>query len=87
MKEINDIENLRKRLLNAVEEIDDDPASVVQAREIGNLAGKVIGTIRCELEYARITKRKPVIPFLEASREDSSNPTGSGGGSNPVESV
>jgi hypothetical protein len=34
------------------------------AKEMTNAAGKIIGTVKLELEYAALRKERPNIPFL-----------------------
>jgi hypothetical protein len=38
------------------------------ATEMNNSAGKIINTVKLELEYAALRKEKPSIPFLTAGK-------------------
>ena len=42
-----------------------DPKRVVQVGELANTAGKIISSVKLELEYAALRKDRPQIAFLE----------------------
>lgn len=64
MSRINNIHELRADLLEAYEELRKDPRRVNQAKESANLAGKILGTLSAEMEYAAMRKEQPEIPFM-----------------------
>ena len=61
---IANISQLRTKLLEALVWVKTDPKRVAQCKEISNTAGKVIATVRTELEYAKLRAEKPEVPFL-----------------------
>jgi len=64
MAQPKDIKELRQQLLEAFDQVRQDPRRAIQAKETANLAGKVLGTIKVELEYAMMRGEEPDIPFL-----------------------
>lgn len=65
MQKITNINELRKDLIGAYELLKSDPKRVVQVGELANTAGKIIGSVKLELEYAALRKEQPKIAFLE----------------------
>jgi len=61
MKNIHD---LRNELCDVFETLKKDPRRGNQAKELSNAAGKIIGTCKVQIEYAKIRKEKPEIAFL-----------------------
>lgn len=59
-----DITELREQLLDAFGWVKSDPRRANQVKEMANTAGKVLGTIKCQLEYAMLKGEEPDIPFL-----------------------
>lgn len=66
MAKPKDIHELREQLLDAYDMVKTDPRRANQVKEMANTAGKILGTIKLELEYAMLRGEKPVIPFLAA---------------------
>lgn len=64
MAKPKDIEELRSQLLDAYDWVKADPRRANQVKEMANTAGKVIGTLKLQLEYAMLRKEKPYIPYL-----------------------
>lgn len=64
MAKPKDIHELREQLLEAYDMVRADPRRANQVKEMANTAGKVIGTIKLQLEYAMLRQEKPIIPFL-----------------------
>jgi len=62
---IKNVAELRAVLADTIEGVKNDPKRVQQAHEISNAAGKMIGTLKVELEYANLRKEKPDIAFLK----------------------
>jgi hypothetical protein len=67
---INNIDDLRKELIGAFEMLKKDPKRAGQVGELANTAGKVINSVKIELEYASVRKERPEIPFLVYSKEE-----------------
>ena len=63
------IEELRSGLLDAYEWVKADPRRVNQVKEMTNAAGKVIGTLKLELEYSMLRKETPNIGFLNYGKK------------------
>jgi hypothetical protein len=59
-----DINELRNQLLDAFELVKQDPRRGNQVKEMTNAAGKVLGTIKAQLEYSMLRGEEPDIPFL-----------------------
>jgi hypothetical protein len=64
MAKPKNIHELRDQLLDAYDWVKADPRRSNQVKEMANTAGKVIGTLKLELEYAMLRHEKPSIPFL-----------------------
>lgn len=62
MKNITD---LRNELCNTFESLKTGVMEPKVAKEMNNAAGKVINTVKVQLEYATMCKKKPNIPFLK----------------------
>lgn len=56
---ISNMTDLRRELCDVIERVKKDRAYVPQAVEITNAAGKIINSIRVELEYAKVAKTVP----------------------------
>lgn len=65
MKTINE---LRDELLCVFDSLKSGETDVKVAAEMNNTAGKIIGTVKVELEYAELKKEAPSIAFLEYPR-------------------
>jgi hypothetical protein len=64
MKTIN---QLRDELLQLFGDIKSGETEVKVAGEMNNTAGKIIGSVKVELEYAALRKVEPAIPFMDYS--------------------
>lgn len=64
MANAQDITELREQLLSAFDWVKTDPRRANQVKEMANTAGKVLGTIKCQLEYAMLKGEEPDIPFM-----------------------
>lgn len=60
----SNITELRDQLLDAYEWVKGDARRGNQVKEMANTAGKVIGTLKLQLEYAMLRGEKPAIEFL-----------------------
>jgi hypothetical protein len=59
------IEELRESLASLFEQIKDGSVDVKVAAEMNNTAGKMINTLKVQIEYAALKKEAPKIAFLE----------------------
>jgi len=55
---------LRKELCSVFDELRDKTLRPQVAKELVNTAGKIINSVKLELEYAGLRKEVPVIDFL-----------------------
>ena len=58
------ITELRNDLLESFEKVKKDPRRLAQAAELANTAGKIIGSIKLEMEYSLMRNEEPEIKFL-----------------------
>ena len=56
---------LRKQLAEHFAALGNDELSVKYATELSNMAGKIISSLKVQLEYAKLRKVKPNIAFLD----------------------
>ena len=68
MPKPTNIKELRDDLLDAYEMLKTDPRRVVQVGELANTAGKIINSVKIELEYSLLKKERPNLPFLEYAK-------------------
>lgn len=61
---ITNIKELRDDLIDSYDMLKKDPRRVVQVGELANTAGKILGTVKVQLEYAKLRVEKPDIAFL-----------------------
>lgn len=66
MKNINE---LRNNLIEAFEMVKTDPRKVHQGKELGNIAGKIIHSVKIQLSYSAARKEKPEISFLDVNNK------------------
>lgn len=64
MAKPNNIIELRESLLDMYDMAVKDPKRMNQAKEVFNGAGKTIGTLKLEIEYALARGEQPDVPFL-----------------------
>jgi hypothetical protein len=55
---------LRNQLCEVFDEIRNSEIELNQAKELVNAAGKIINSVKLELEYAALRKETPIIEFL-----------------------
>lgn len=58
------ITELRNELLESFDLVKKDPRRLAQAQELANTAGKVIASVKLQLEYSLMLNQEPEIPFL-----------------------
>lgn len=61
---VSNIVELRRELVILFESIKTDEVSLPKAKELVNTAGKIINSVKVQLEYAYLRKETPVIEFL-----------------------
>jgi len=59
------IKELRKQIIETTEGLKSGTIDLKIAAELNNSAGKIINTVRTQLEYAKLRKEKPEIMFLK----------------------
>lgn len=64
MKKITNIVELRNEMCEAYLWVKDDPRRGLQVKEMANAAGKVLGSLKIQLENCALRKEKPNIKFL-----------------------
>lgn len=64
MPKPQDINDLRDQLLDAFQQLKEDPRRLNQAAELANVAGKVLGTLKAQMEYSVLKGMEPDIPFM-----------------------
>ncbi len=71
---IKDINDLRLDLLEAYESVKRDPRRANQVKEQVNAAGKILGTIKAQMEYAFCKGEEPDIAFMGKTSGRALNP-------------
>lgn len=61
---MENIKEVRKELCDAFNDLRNGGLEVKQASEMSNMAGKIINSLKVEIEYAALRKEKPDIDFL-----------------------
>ena len=64
MSRAKDINDLRDQLLDAYDEVKRDPRRANQVKEMANAAGKILGSLKLQMEYAALRGEEPDIPFM-----------------------
>lgn len=59
------IAELRKQLCEIFDDLRSGKLAAKDAKEANNAAGKIIGSLKVQLEYATLKEDVPSIPFLE----------------------
>lgn len=62
---MQNITELRKSLADNYEKMKANEMEIKLGKELANTAGKIINTIKVELEYSDLLDKKPNIPFLD----------------------
>lgn len=63
---------LRRVLCKTIETVSQDRKTIIQATEISNAAGKIISSIKVQLEYCHMRKETPIIDFIDDKTETDS---------------
>lgn len=64
----NNITQLRDELLEVFDKLRSGHVKPPMAKEINNTAGKIIGSVKVQLEYCKLAQIKPDIDFLEKGK-------------------
>lgn len=64
MAKPKDITELRDQLIEAFDWVKTDPRRANQVKEMVNAAGKILGTVKSQIEYSMLRGEEPEIPFL-----------------------
>jgi hypothetical protein len=64
MAKPKDIVELREQLIDAFDWVKGDPRRANQVKEMVNAAGKILGTVKAQIEYSMLKGEEPEIPFL-----------------------
>lgn len=68
---MKNVEDLRKEAIENLEAIKDGQIKPAHASEINNSIGKIVNSLKVELEYAKLRGEKPEIPFLKYKKTSS----------------
>jgi len=63
-----DITSLRNELLELFDNLRSGKIKPAMAKEINNTAGKVIGSVKVQLEYCKLAQIKPEIEFIKKGK-------------------
>lgn len=66
---ISNIDTLRTELINNIERIKKEPRFVAQAVEINNAAGKIISSLKVQIEHMKTLKKVEQIDFMKPTKE------------------
>ena len=64
---MNNCDELRKELAQTFAQLKAGEIKPSEAAELANLAGKMIGSAKVQVEYYALRKEAPTIAFLEAT--------------------
>jgi len=56
---------LRNKLLEVFDDLGANKIQAGKAKELSNAAGKIIASVKVQLEYASLRKERPSIPFCK----------------------
>ena len=63
-KKITNIENLRNELCTMYEQLRTGDIGLSEAKQAANVAGKIISSVKTEMEYNKMIQSKDTIPFM-----------------------
>lgn len=66
MKNINEV---RAELVKVFEGLKNGSVNAKEAGEMNNCAGKIINTLKIELEFAQLRSETPNIPFMQYAKD------------------
>lgn len=62
---MNHVTELREELCQMFQKLKEGKASLREATEMNNAAGKIMQSIKAQLDHARLREEKPDIAFLK----------------------
>lgn len=62
---MKNITELREEMIKVFEDLRDEKIATGDAKELSNACGKVIASVKVQLEYANMRKEIPDIEFLK----------------------
>ena len=62
--EVKTMDDLRMILSEQINRLKQGNTTAANVNAITNATGKILSTIKLEMEYAKLTGRKPIIPFI-----------------------
>lgn len=65
---MKNIVEVRTELTRVFEQLSTGGITPVEAKELNNCAGKIINTLKVELEYFGLTGETPNIPFIRTKK-------------------
>ncbi len=68
MAQIKNVTDLTKDLIKVYAELRSKKIGLQEAKTISNIAGKLIGTCKVQIDYQKMTGNKNPIIFLEANK-------------------
>lgn len=63
MAKISNMKQLRERVLQALDDLEDGKIDITEAACVAKLSETVISGLKSEMQYALLTNQQPVIPF------------------------
>ena len=61
---MNNIRDLEVELCDVFDQLKKDPRRCAQAKELANVAGKIINSQKISMDYATMNKTSVVLPFM-----------------------
>lgn len=66
---MKNIDELREKLAEAYEKTEKSHMKTTVAAELANIAGKMINSVKVQIEYHALRKEAPTIKFLESNKD------------------
>jgi len=67
MSKIENMQQLRRKILQTIEDLEEGKISVAEASTMAKLSETVISGLKSEMQYAVLTNSEPFIPFYGES--------------------
>ncbi len=64
MSKIKNLDDLREMVLDTLESLSSNKIDMQQAGIIAKLSETIVSGLKTQMEYARLTDEKPLIPFI-----------------------
>jgi len=69
MQQINTINDLRKIMAEEIGKIRSGDTTAANVNAITNAVGKILSTVKMEIEYNKLMGRTPVIDFIQGEQK------------------